>query len=140
VYDPSSQLAQSARSYSSAMNTLDVGSANTRRLYGNQMLASKLATDQNILTQYDTMNQQARSQYEQLMGQRQAQNVQLAMTTADLNQRNLGAYNNAVDTAFSSMSNFGKSLNAKKGAYENLKLIQKLYPDIYNRLVITDGQ
>ena len=140
VYDPSSQLAQSARSYSSAMNTLDVGSANTRRLYGNQMLASKLATDQNILTQYDTMNQQARSQYEQLMGQRQAQNVQLAMTTADLNQRNLGAYNNAVDTAFSSMSNFGKALNQKKGAYENLKLIQKLYPDIYNRLVITDGQ
>lgn len=140
VFDPTSQLAQSARSYSSSMNTLDVGSANTRRLYGNQMLASKLATDQNILTQYDTMNQQARSQYEQLMGQRQAQNVQLAMTTADLNQRNLGAYNNAVDTAFSSMSNFGKSLNAKKGAYENLKLIQKLYPDIYNRLVTTDGQ
>lgn len=134
VFDPASQLAQSTRSYSSAMNALDVGSANTRRMIGNQMLSSKLAADQNIITQYDTMNQQAKSQYEQLLGQREAANVNLAMTTADLNARNLGAYNNAVDVAFSSLNNFGKGLADREEARKSLEMLKLLYPDVAGRL------
>jgi cation transport regulator ChaB len=129
-FDVTNPLQQSNRVFKNMVSGIDAGSVNTKRAVANSMYANRLSNDSNTIQQYDVMNQGARSNYEQKLAQRQAQNVQLSQYTDDLDQRNLGAYNNAKDVAWSSVNNFGKAINDKKSAYANLEMLKKIYSDV----------
>ena len=129
-FDVTNPLQQSNRTFKNMVSGIDAGSVNTKRAVANSMYANRLSNDSNTIQQYDVMNQGARSNYEQRLAQRQAQNVQLSQYTDDLDQRNLGAYNNAKDVAWSSVNNFGKAINDKKSAYANLEMLKKIYSDV----------
>lgn len=129
-FDVTNPLQQSNRTFKNMVSGIDAGSVNTKRAVANSMYANRLSNDSNTIQQYDVMNQGARSNYEQRLAQRQAQNVQLSQYTDDLDQRNLGAYNNAKDVAWNSVNNFGKAINDKKSAYANLEMLKKIYSDV----------
>lgn len=129
-FDVTNPLQQSNRTFKNMVSGIDAGSVNTKRAVANSMYANRLSNDSNTIQQYDVMNQGARSNYEQRLAQRQAQNIQLSQYTDDLDQRNLGAYNNAKDVAWSSVNNFGKGINDKKSAYANLEMLKRIYSDV----------
>ena len=55
--------------------------------------------------------------------------------TNDLNARNRAAYKEAVDVALNSVGNYGKALNEKRTAYDSLAVLQKMFPDVYARIM-----
>ena len=104
------------------------------------MLASKMKADNSALTQYDQMNQGARSEYENRVSNQQRYNVGQRTYTNDINARNKGAYDSAIQNAFGNLSNFGVGLNQRKQAYDALDLYGSTYKDVYSRILKTLGQ
>lgn len=134
TYDPTNQLYRNQRQYQNALNR-NYGSANVRRGVANQLLATKLSADQDVSSQYNQMNQRARTDYQNRIAQRRGQNIQLDQYTRDLNARNRGARRNALDNAFNSLSNFGIGLNAKSQANDTVNMLSQLYPDVSQRAI-----
>jgi hypothetical protein len=99
------------------------------------MYASKLDQDSDILTKYNQMNQSARSQYEARTADQRRYNITQTVGTNDINARNRAAYKEAVDVALNSVGNLGKGLNEKRTAYDSLAVLQKMYPDVYARIM-----
>jgi hypothetical protein len=135
VYDPRAALFQNQQSYQGRINALDTPSENLRRGLANQMLSTKYSTDSQVATQYDNMNERARTNYEQRLSQRAQYNNQQSAYADDIRQRDRAQYRNNIDTAMQSVGEFGKSLGDKETAYDVLRMYREIYPDVYERLV-----
>lgn len=133
VYDPRAALYQNQRSYSNTVSNIDTGNVNLRRGLQNQLYAAKLNADQQVISQYDQMNKGAQTQYEDRMSNQRRYNAQTNMTVDDLNQRNKDAYRNAVQNAFTSLGNFGESLNQKKQGTQSLAILKEMYGPVWDR-------
>src|SRR5690606_6280517 len=82
TFDPTQSLYRNQRSYQNAVNALSATTpVNLRRSLAGSALSSRYAADNQVLSQYDMMNQQARSQYEQQIGQQAQFNVQSQFRT-----------------------------------------------------------
>lgn len=133
-YSADQALQQNQTNYAQSRNAIDAGSVNTRRALNNSLYASKLGSDNQVISQTNDMNRAANIDYENRLGQRQGQNIQLAQYKNELDARDLGAQNNAKDVAFNTLSNFGRALDDKRSTTETLGLLKELYPDVYGRI------
>lgn len=140
VYDVNTALQSNAANYSNTSNNIDTSSVNLRRALQNQMLASKTRADNSALTQYDQMNQGARTDYENRVSNQQRYNVGQTNYTNDINARNRAGYDSAVQNAFGNLSNFGIGLNQRKQNFDALDLYGSTYKDVYSRILKTLGQ
>jgi hypothetical protein len=134
-YAADQALQQNQSNYAQARNSIDAGSVNTRRAINNSLYASKLSADNQVISQTSDMNRTANIDYENRLAQRQGQNVQLAQYKNELDARDLGAQNNAKDTAFNTLSNFGRAMDERKSAIDQLELLKALYPNVYGNTV-----
>jgi hypothetical protein len=134
VFDPSVPLAANNRAMSAAARGLG-GSASVRRAATAALNANKIAADNNVLQQYDNMNKQANTQYEQRLDQRKRTNIDIDMRIDDLDARNAGARFGLMDNALNSMSNFGIALNDKKAVYKYLETLKVQYPEVYDDIM-----
>jgi hypothetical protein len=131
VYDINPQLYQNQRNYRNTINSIGTSSAPQRRALSNQMLATKLNSDNGILEQGQNMNNQLNTQYEQLLGARRDRNIASQFQTNNINAANRGEYDNSVQNAFTSLGNFGQALNHQKTSNDVLELLQLNYPNVY---------
>lgn len=131
VYDINPQLYQNQRNYRNTINSIGTSSAPQRRALSNQMLATKLNSDNGILEQGQNMNNQLNTQYEQLLGARRDRNIASQFQTNTINAANRGEYDNSVQNAFTSLGNFGQALNHQKTSNDVLELLQLNYPAVY---------
>lgn len=134
-YDPSNALYQSQRNTQLAKNSLQNSSINQNRSFLNNLQVNKLNQDSDILAKYNQMNQSAQTQYEARTSDQRRYNVGQTVYTNDINARNRGAYKNAVDTAFTSLGNYGEALNSKQQGYDALNILRTSYPEVYARVM-----
>lgn len=134
-YDVRPQLLQSQRSFQNQLNSIDSPSLNLRRSLANNLYASKLNADAGVISQYDNMNKQANTQYEQQLSGQRRYNIQSTQQTNNLNAANRGAYDSVVQNAYTSLGNLGESLNNRKTGQDSLKILAQRYPDVYKGLV-----
>lgn len=134
-YDPTNALYQTNRTLQNARNTIDAPSINARRSISNSLYAQRLGQVNNILSEYNRMNQGATTQYEQRVADQRRYNIGQTNYTEDLNQRNLDTFRNATQNAFTSLGNFGEGLNAKQQSTDALQILKKSYPQVYRRIM-----
>lgn len=134
-FDPSNALYQSQRNFQLGQNTLQNSSINQNRSFLNNLYVGKLNQDSDILAKYNQMNQGARTQQEQRQADQRRYNIGQTVGTNDINARNRGAYKNALDTAFTSLGNFGEGLNAKQQGTDVLNILRSTYPEVYARIM-----
>ena len=135
AFDVNPQLYQSGRSYRNAVNSIDTQSPNLRRALQNSLYAQKLNTDNQVIQQYQGMNNQAQQQYEANISNQRRYNIGQTVQTNDLNRRNEGAYNTSLDNAFRTVSNFGKGMNEKQQGQDVMNLFRTQYSDVYDRII-----
>ena len=135
AYDARPALAQNDRNYQNSMASLSTPSINLRRALSSNMYATKLNADQQTVTQYDSMNKQARTQYEGAISNRLRYNNQQSSIAEEGNQRNRAQKDQAIQNAFTSLGNYGEALNRKDQSYSSLALLKELYPDVYDRII-----
>lgn len=135
VYDPRQALNAKQRTYKDALAGYDSPSINNSRAYANALYANKLGQNDQTISQYQQMNQQARQQYEQRTADQRRYNVGQTTYTNDINANNRASYKEAVDTAFTGLSNFGVGLNQKKQGTDTLNLLKTMYPDVYANIL-----
>lgn len=136
TYDPRPALQQNDRNFNNAVSGLSTPSINLRRALTNKMYASKLESDNQVTSQYDSMNKQALGNYENQVSNQRRYNNQQEYVTGEANQRNRAAKDQAVQNAFTSLGNFGEVVNRKDQSYESLRLLKELYPDVYDRIMM----
>lgn len=134
-YDTRPALQQNQRNFDNSVASISTPSVNLRRALTNNMQASKLNADSQTITQYDNMNKQALSTYEDKTSNRTRYNNQQQFIADDTNSRNRAAKDQAVQNAFTSLGNFGEALNRKDQSYASLNLLKELYPDVYDRII-----
>jgi hypothetical protein len=130
TFNPSASLYQNQRNFQNTANTLNTSSPNLRRAVTNQLYAKKLEADQGVTTQYDQMNQQARTQYEQRLADQARYNAQVNARVDDINQQNKDNYMNAIQNAFVSANEFGKGLNTQDLEQQRVQILRNMYPDV----------
>lgn len=135
AFDVNPQLYQSGRSYRNAVNSIDTQSPNLRRALQNSLYAQKLNQDNQVVQQYQGMNNQAQQQYEANVSNQRRYNIGQTVQTNDLNRRNEGAYNTSLDNAFRTVSNFGKGMNEKQQGQDVMNLFRTQYSDVYDRII-----
>lgn len=134
-FDVRPALYQNQRNFQNQVSGLDTPSITLRRALQNQMYAQKLNADSQVLSQYQQMNNQAATQFEDRLSNRQRSNIGLAMQANDLNARNRGQYANTVQNAFTSLGNYGEAVNQQQTAFDALKVLKAVYPDVYDRIM-----
>lgn len=134
AYDPRQAMYQNQANFQAQSNNLQTSSAPLRRALQNSLYAKKLDADSQILTKYQEMNNQATTQYQDRLSNRQRYNNQQMNYTDDLNARNRGQHMNATQNAFTSLGNFGEALNTKRQNYDALNILRVIYPDVYGRI------
>jgi hypothetical protein len=132
--DPRNALNQNQRAFKEALSGYDSPSINARRAYQNSMYANKMGQDAGIISQYQQGNQQAKTNYEQATSNQRRYNVGQTLATNDMNQRNKDSYRQAVDSAFTGLSNFGMGLNEKQQGYDVLQILKQQYPEVYKKV------
>lgn len=134
-YDVNPALYQNQRNFQNNINSIGSASAPQRRALTNSMLATKLNSDNQVLSNYQGMNNNANVQYEERIGQQRNQNIASMFRTNDMNAANRGAYDQAQQNAFTSLGNFGEAMNRKKMSNDTLALLKINYPDIYDSVM-----
>lgn len=134
VYDPTAALYQNKRAYSNALNRLaSTTSPNMNRALAGSLYASNLSQQNQILSQYDRMNQEARQQYENRVGARRAENIRYGTYADQINAQNRGMYLNTVQNAFDTLSGLGQNFNQKSKSNAALAMLQESYKDVFDR-------
>lgn len=134
TYDPTRQLARNTQSYQTAINSLS-GPATATRATANSLLATRLNQDSNVMAQYDQMNQQARTQYEQRVQDQLRNNNRVSTLTDDLNSRNRAAYDARLQYGLRGVGNLGKALNEKNMINQQMNLYRNEYQNVYDNIV-----
>lgn len=134
-YDVNPVLQQNNRNYQNALNNTNAISPNLRRALANQMYATKLQQDSNVMDQYQQMNNQANVDYENRLSNQNRFNAQQTSYTQDINARNRGALRNARQTAYDQIGVAGMMLNDKKQASSYIQALKIRYPDISENIL-----
>lgn len=129
AYDPRPALYQNQRNLTNQMAGLDTGNINLRRNMYNQGYASKLNADNQTLAQYQQMNNQATTEYENRLSNQRRYNVGQRTYTDNINAANRGQYMNTVQNAFTSLGNYGQAMNQKVVANDTINIYGKLFPN-----------
>lgn len=135
-FDPRRQLYRSARNQALAARNLNVRSASVRNALLQGLAARHANLDSDILSQYDSLNTNARQTYLDKIGQRSRFNAQVRNTVNQYNLASRDAHRMALSNAFHSLGNFGIALNEKKNTKQQLELLKAIYPDVFSRLNI----
>jgi hypothetical protein len=135
AYDPSQALYQSSRNFRNSVNSIDTASPNLRRAFANSAYATRMNQDNATISQYDQMNRQGLVDYESRLSNQRRYNNQMNLTVDDINARNRGTQQNAIQNSFTSLGNFGEQLNRKDQATAALNVLKVMYPDIYSRMM-----
>jgi ribosomal protein L22 len=130
AYDVNPVLGQNNRNYQNALNNTTTSSPNLRRAIANQLYGQKLNQDSNSLEQYQQMNNQATTQYEDRLSNQRRFNAQQTGYTQDINARNRGAGMNARQAAFDQLGTVGVMLNKRKENQTYINALKVRYPDI----------
>jgi len=136
TFDSSALLTANARNLSTARNSLS-GPASAVRAASNSMLATKLAQDNQVMTQYQGLNNQSKTSFERRVTDQARYNNQQRVSTDNINAANRGALDARLQNTLSSVSNVGKGLNQKQQSAEMMRLYQVQYEDVYNRVLKT---
>lgn len=134
AFDPRQAMYQNQANFQAQSNNLQTSSAPLRRALQNSLYAKKLDADSQVLTQYQQLNNQATTQYQDRLSNRQRYNNQQMNYTDDINARNRGQFMNVTQNAFTSLGNFGEALNTKRQNYDALNILRVMYPDVYGRI------
>lgn len=130
AYDPRQALQSNQRNYRNTLNNYS-GNINLRRALQSQALVSKMNSDNQVLSQYQQMNNQANADYEQrLSGQRQF-NINSQYSADNINAANRGAYDNAKQNFYSSVGQFGEDMNRKRYSQDAMRVLAAQYPGVY---------
>ena len=127
-YDPRASIYQADRNFANARNSLDVRNQGQRNATLNSFLANTTNATNNILNQYQGMNNQALSQYEQSVANQQRYNNQERGRVQTANSMNRAALDSARQNVFTSVGQFGEDLNRKKYAADQVNLMSVLFP------------
>lgn len=113
-YDPANALMQNQYTTNAGMmaNSNNYSSSGVQAGLQN-LMANKYRADAQVSSQYDQMNQQARTQYEQRLQQQNQFNAQTLSANDDKNVANRAAYTNNLYGALQTVSNVGKGFNQK---------------------------
>ncbi len=133
-YDPRAALHRNSRNYQNFINSTTSGSLNTRRALGANALSSKLNADNQVLSQYNQMNQAANTAYESRLQGRRQFNIGQLNRTSDINAANRGAQDAVTQNFLTSVGQFGEDLNRKKYSSDLVNLLQLQYPDVYKNV------
>jgi hypothetical protein len=131
VYDPRQAVYQNQRNFQNTVNTTSTPSINLRRGLINSALANTMNANSNVLTQYQQMNQQANSTYEDRLANQRRFNIESMFRTNDMNAQNRAAKDMVQQNMFSSIGQFGEDLNRKRYASDVVNLLGKQYEDVY---------
>lgn len=141
VYDPTNALYQNQRSFSTARSALsNTPSINTSRALSSSLYAQNLNQQNNILSQYERMNTEAKQGYEERLRSRRGENIRYALMANEANARNRGAYMNATQNAFDTLSTLGQNFNQKAQSDVALSMFRETYKDVFDRVARTLNQ
>lgn len=139
-FDPTNSLYQNQRTYSNYLNKLGAAPLNLRRALSNSALASKYNSEAQINSQYDVMNKNAASQYQDRVSNRRRFNVASIARTNDVNAANRAARDMTQQNFFTSIGQFGEDLNRKKYTDDSINLMLQMYPDVAKRFLKLYGK
>lgn len=139
-FDPTNSLYQNQRTYSNYLNKLGAAPLNLRRALSNSALASKYNSEAQINSQYDVMNKNAASQYQDRVSNRRRFNVASIARTNDVNAANRAARDMTQQNFFTSVGQFGEDLNRKKYTDDSINLMLQMYPDVAKRFLKLYGK
>lgn len=140
-YDPANALMQNQYALNKARRDISqLGTAsdvlnNLQNVYSNVN-----RTNADIVSRYDTMNRQAQVDYENRMGQRQAQNIGLNMATDQIRQQDEAAYFNQIYDLLTSVGNYGRAKAGQDTNRQAAEYISQAYPDIANFMNLNFGK
>lgn len=131
-FDPSRALMENQYAANAARANIGntYSSAGAQAGYQN-LAANQMKQNATTITQYDTMNEEARVNYEQRLGQRQSENNQLRLQTDDINMANKANRRNEIRNFIESGVNFGKGLSDRSTNLKAAKYIAGSDPQMY---------
>lgn len=133
TYDPTNALYANQRSYANSLNALSATTPiNLRRGIAAGALASKYGADNNVISQYAQMNQNAKTNYQQRASQQAQFNTQAQFRTNEINAANRAAQDSVQQNFFSSLGQFGEDLNRKRYAADVINLYRNQVPDVFD--------
>ena len=134
VYDPSNALYQTDRQQRNFLNTsaATAPTAGLRRAMQGSSLATSIAQKNQVLSQYQQMNQQGKAQYEDRVSQQSRFNLASQGRTNEMNAQNRAAKDMVQQNFFTSLGQFGEDLNRKRTAEDMMTMLQVQYPEIFN--------
>lgn len=131
-YNPARALQENQFTTNAAVNALGNNYSSAGVSSGLQNLyANKYKADSGIIQNYDQMNQQAKTQYEERLGQRDQFNSQIQTQNDVIKQQDKANYTNGLYNALESVSNVGKGLNQKESSDKALKYLMLNDPEAY---------
>ena len=130
-YDPAQALNRSQYSFNAIKSGIgnSVGDAN-RISNLQQAYSNKTMNEAQIVNQYDQMNKQAQTQYEQRLAQRQGENNQSRYAVDQMNDQNLAARNNAARGLFANVAGLGSEINNQKSNKQSVSWLLSAYPEL----------
>lgn len=135
-FNPSSALQQNQFTTNAGANALGNNYSSAGVASGLQNLyANKYRADSQVVSQYDNMNNQARSQYEQRMQQQNQFNAQQQSITDIANEENRAAYANNLYGSLDSVINIGKGFNDKQSNLKGLQYLKANDPKAFDSLM-----
>lgn len=136
TYDPTALLHANQRSFNNYRNALGASTPiNLRRGLLGSALSSQMNQQNNVMSQYNRMNQEARSSYQDRVSNQRRFNAYQQAQTDNINAANRGAHRNAVQNMFTSIGQFGEDLNRKRQARDSMRMLQGMYPEIFKSVV-----
>ncbi|RTL05524.1 hypothetical protein EKK58_07685 [Candidatus Dependentiae bacterium] len=140
-YDPANALMQNQYTTNAGMmaNTNNYSSAGVQAGLQN-LMANKYKADSQVQSQYDQMNNQARTQYEQRLQQQNQFNAQVLSANDDKNVANRAAYTNNLYGALQTVSNVGKGFNQKATSEKAINALIANDPQAAQGFLDANGQ
>lgn len=136
VYDPTQALYGNQRNYSNYLAGIGAAAPiNLRRGLAGQALASKYSSDAGIKSQYQQMNQGARTQYQERVGNQRRFNVASMARTNEINAANRAAQDSVQQNFFTSLGQFGEDLNRKRYSADMINLFKNQAPDVFDSYI-----
>ena len=130
-YNPNPALLRNQNIFEGIRRGLNNSSSEgTRNANLQQAYANKYNADSNILQQYTERNLAARDNYEQRLGQRQAENIRNQQYTNQVNSQNEAAFFNGLRAVAGSVGNLGRSMVDRDINQASLRLLGEAYPDL----------
>lgn len=128
-YDPSQAYQQNQTAVNTGLQRLNnTSSQGARNANLQQLIANQMRANQKIGTQYEQMNANAQTQYEQRLSQRETENNRARYMTDQIRQQDQAAYFNNLDQIMNSVANYGSAKNNKDVNDKLKELLIQTFP------------